>query len=75
MLLSDCPLGADLTVVALDPGCGDCLRMRELGLRVGTCVRVTHRGPAGSRVVAVGATRVALDSLTAAQIEVAAAPR
>jgi ferrous iron transport protein A len=71
MQLSDCPLGADVTVTAVDPSCDACLRMHELGLRVGTCVRVTHRGPAGTRVVAVGASRVAVDAQTASRIEVA----
>lgn len=73
MDLADCPLDTDVTVLAVDPDCEACLRMRELGLRVGTCVRVTHRGPAGSRVVAVGATRVAVDAQTAARISVASA--
>ena len=72
MDLADCPLDTDVTVLAVDPDCEACLRMRELGLRVGTCVRVTHRGPAGSRVIAVGASRVALDARTAARIAVAA---
>lgn len=70
MHLADCPLDTDVTVLAVDPDCDACLRMRELGLRVGTCVRVTHRGPAGSRVVAVGASRVAVDAETAARIAV-----
>ena len=73
MQLSECPLDAEVTVLAVDPTCEACLRMRELGLRVGTCVRVTHRGPAGTRVVAVGGSRVAVDAATAARIEVAAA--
>ncbi len=71
MHLADCPLDTDVTVLAVDPACDACLRMRELGLRVGTCVRITHRGPAGSRVVAVGGSRVAVDARTAAQIRVA----
>ncbi len=72
MHLADCPLDIDVTVLAVDPACEACLRMRELGLRVGTCIRVTHRGPAGARVVAVGASRVAVDALTASRIAVAA---
>lgn len=71
MDLAHCPLDTDVTVLAVDPDCEACLRMRELGLRVGRCVRVTQRGPAGSRVVAVGASRVALDAATAARIAVA----
>lgn len=70
MDLASCPIDTDVTVLAVDPDCEACLRMHELGLRVGTCVRVTHRGPAGSRVVAVGATRVAVDAATAARIAV-----
>lgn len=73
MLLSDCPLDAEVTVLAVDAASGTALRMRELGLRVGAQVRVTHHGAAGSRVVAVGASRVAVDSGTATGIEVAPA--
>jgi ferrous iron transport protein A len=69
--LADCPLDTDVTVLAVDPDCSACLRMCEIGLRVGSCVRVTQRGPAGTRVVAVGASRVALDAQTAARIRVA----
>lgn len=64
-------MDAEVTVLAVDPACDACLRMHELGLRVGTCVRVTHRGPAGTRVVAVGGSRVALDAQTAARVQVA----
>ncbi len=46
--------------------------MYEIGLQAGAVVHVTHRGPSGGRVVAVGGTRLALDAATAARIEVEA---
>ncbi len=38
------------------------LRLRELGLRAGTLVRVTHRGMFGGRVIAAGPDAAALTS-------------
>lgn len=38
------------------------LRLRELGLRNGTMVRVTHRGMFGGRVIAAGPDATALSS-------------
>lgn len=38
------------------------LRLRELGLRTGTLVRVTHRGLFGGRVISAGPNAAALTS-------------
>ncbi len=54
------------------------LRLRELGLRAGTLVRVTHRGIFGGRVIAVGpdatalTSRIGVDGRTARLITVTA---
>jgi ferrous iron transport protein A len=65
-----CPVGVDLTVVAVTVPPAVRLRLREIGLRAGTTLRVTHRAAFGGRVVAVGSTRLAVDGATAARIEV-----
>lgn len=70
MQLDTCPVDEDLRVLAMSVPATARLRMREVGLRVGSTVRVTHRAPFGGRVVAVGASRIALDGGTAARIEV-----
>ena len=44
--------------------------MHEIGLYTGAVVHVTHRGPSGGRVVAVGGARLALDASTAVRVEV-----
>jgi ferrous iron transport protein A len=54
--------------VELDPG--RVLRLRELGIVPGAVVRVTHRAAFGGRVVAVGATRFAVDAGTARSLRV-----
>ena len=70
MQLDTCPLGAEVEVVSLDvPGVAQ-LRLREVGMRVGTTVRVTNVAPFGGRVVAIGASRIALDGATVAVIGV-----
>ncbi|MBI1758100.1 MAG: ferrous iron transport protein A [Actinobacteria bacterium] len=70
MTLRDCPVGmaARLVGVELDPG--RVLRLRELGLALGTVVRVTHRAAFGGRVVAVGPARFAVDAGTARSLRV-----
>lgn len=71
MKLHTCPLGVEVEVVSLDvPGVAQ-LRLREVGMRVGTTVRVTNVAPFGGRVVAIGASRIAVDGATAAVIGVA----
>ncbi len=70
MQLDTCPIGSEVEVVSLGvPGVAQ-LRLREVGMRVGTTVRVTNVAPFGGRVVAIGASRVAVDGATAAVIGV-----
>ena len=70
MDLGSCVVGTDVEVVDVGAPATARLRMREVGLRVGSIVRVTQQGPFGGRVVAVGASRIAVDSATATGIEV-----
>ncbi len=72
MNLSTSPVGQDVTIVGLDVDAGLALRMRELGLRPGAVVRVTHRG-AGGRVVAVGSDRFALGTEACTAVRLATA--
>lgn len=71
MHLGDCPLDVDVMVLAVDVPDDARLRLWEVGLHVGAVVRVTHRGPSGGRVVAVGGSRLALDAETARRVPVA----
>ena len=70
MTLDRCPVDVDLKVVDVGLVGAVRLRMREVGLHVGATVRVTHRAPFGGRVIGIGASRIAVDSATAALIEV-----
>lgn len=70
MHLDDCALDHDVVVRGVTTPGSSRARMYEIGLHVGAVVRVTHRGPAGGRVVAVGGARVALDAATAGHVEV-----
>lgn len=64
--LLDARLGESVTLDApqVDPGLR--LRLAEMGLRCGQCVRACQRTPGGGRVVEVGRTRLALDRGTCA---------
>ena len=73
MRLDSCPLGIELEVMALDVPAIAQLRLREVGLRVGTTVRVTHQS-LGGRVLAIGASRIALDGATAGLVRVSLLP-
>jgi ferrous iron transport protein A len=72
MNLGEWPPQTDGTVVRVDVDPTAVLRLRELGLRPGGTVRVTHRAAFGGRVVGIGADRFAVDAATCARIEVAA---
>ncbi|MCL3862438.1 FeoA family protein [Actinotalea sp. K2] len=74
MRLDRCPMDRDLQVLSVLTPVALHLRMHEVGLRAGATVRVTHVAPFGGRVVAVGASRIALDSSTAGLIDVAVRP-
>lgn len=68
--LRACPIGAEVEILSLGVTGSALLRAGELGLRAGSTIRVTQHVPLGGRVVAVGATRLALDATTAAGVEV-----
>ncbi|GIG20792.1 hypothetical protein Cch01nite_15160 [Cellulomonas chitinilytica] len=70
MDLTQCDPGARATIVAVDVPATAGLRLRELGLRPGAVVEVTHDVGATGRVVAVGAERFALDLPTCASVRV-----
>lgn len=70
MHLGSCSLDHDVVVLAVDMPSELLLRLSEIGVRAGALVRVTHRGPADGRVVAVSGSRIAIDARTAAAIEV-----
>ena len=74
MTLAECPTGADLRVlgVALEPAVR--LRLREIGVHDGAVLRLSRRGAFGGRVVAVGASRIALDGATARLVHVEPLP-
>jgi ferrous iron transport protein A len=74
MQLHTCAPGAEVEVVALGLHESAQLRAGELGLRVGSRVRVLHRGPLGARVIALGGSRLAIDGATAAGVEVRVRP-
>ncbi len=57
-------------VVGVDLDDAPRARLRELGLRPGGEVRVTHRAAFGGLVVAVGADRFAVDARTAVRVRV-----
>ncbi|OKL54190.1 hypothetical protein BSZ39_05450 [Bowdeniella nasicola] len=46
------------------------LRVREMGLRVGQIIRISHRGAFGGLVLAIGSSRVAIDRATVRHISV-----
>ncbi|UZN03994.1 FeoA family protein [Cellulomonas sp. S1-8] len=74
MELSGVPTGGSARVVAIDLDDGPRVRLRELGLRPGGDLRVTHRGAFGGLVVAVGADRFAVDARTASHVRVDVGP-
>jgi len=68
--LGDCSLDRDVVVLSVDLPPESRARMYEIGLYTGAVVHVTHRGPSGGRVIAVGGARLALDASTAGRVEV-----
>jgi len=70
MTIHDCPRDCPLLVTAVRLSGDAAFRLGELGIRVGTTARVTHRAAFGGRVVDVAGARLALDELTAALIHV-----
>lgn len=73
MNLGTCPLDTDAVVTSVDIDGTLGNRLAELGLRPGASIRTTQRASFGSRVVALGADRFALDRATCRRIEVSLA--
>lgn len=70
MELRLCPIGSAVEVRWLDLDADEQLRMRELGIREGALLHVVNCGAYGSKVVAIGADRFAIDGRTCACIAV-----
>lgn len=68
MHLTEAPIGVPLRLRAV--GVGDPLRMRELGLHVGCVLEVSQKAGFGGRVLALGPTRIALDHVSCAALDV-----
>jgi ferrous iron transport protein A len=73
MLLSALPPGVMAHVRAVSTESEAVLRLREMGLRPGALVRMAGHGAGGSRIVTIGAARLAIDGATASLIDVEAA--
>lgn len=71
MTFRDCPRDCPLLVTAVQLSAEAAFRLSEMGIRVGTTARVTHRAAFGGRVVDVAGARLALDEGTARLIHVA----
>ncbi|WNM24574.1 FeoA family protein [Demequina capsici] len=74
MTLADLPRGAQARVRAVSAEADAALRLREMGLRPGTLVRVVGIAAAGARVVGIGAARIAVDLQTARCVGVEPVP-
>lgn len=73
MRLRESPPGEPFRVSGIRLSAPAALRLSEMGIRVGTLAHVTQRAAFGGRVVAVAASRFALDGTTADLIDVEAA--
>lgn len=71
MSLHDCAPGARVRLARLAVPAEGRLRLVELGFVRGVELAVLGRGATGGLFVAVGDARIALDSVTARQLEVA----
>ncbi|SEJ33046.1 FeoA family protein [Demequina mangrovi] len=70
MLLDSLAPGAIVRIRSVSAEASIALRLREMGLRPGTLIRLAGRAASGARVVAVGAARIAVDRETSGLIEV-----
>lgn len=70
MLLAALAPGDVVRVRSISAEAPVALRLREMGLRPGTRVRIAGRAASGARIVAVGGARIAVDRQTSALIEV-----
>lgn len=60
----------EATVTHVDMATPTARRLAELGVRIGSHVRVLYRTTGGGQVLALDGSRVAIDARTAAAIEV-----
>ncbi len=70
VLLASLSTGSVARVRSISAEAAVALRLREMGLRPGTRVRLAGRAASGARIVAVGGARIAVDRQTSALIEV-----
>ncbi len=68
--LIDLPVGSVARIRAVSAESTAALRLREMGVRPGSLVRLAGRGASNSRILVMGASRLAVDAATAAHIEV-----
>lgn len=66
-----CPLNEAVVVTSVDLDHRHVFRLQELGVGVGSRVRVVQKSAFGGRVVAHGRERLALDGQTALHVRVA----
>jgi ferrous iron transport protein A len=70
MNLACCTVGEQARILDVEVEPGLRLRLRELGLRPGALVEITHDAGRQGRVLAVGAERFALDARTCTLVAV-----
>jgi len=71
MLLTALAPGSTTRITGVRAGADASLRLREMGMRAGTTLRLDMVAAGGARIVAVGGARLAIDHSTAALIDVA----
>lgn len=70
VLLKECAVPLRVRLVKFDCHPNHSLRMRELGLRPGVEMTITQKAAFGGRVININGSRLAVDSGSAAKIEV-----
>jgi ferrous iron transport protein A len=70
MLLKDVRKGQAVEVVSVDLAEDQCFRLREMGISPGSKLQVSQRSAFGSRIIARGAERIAVDAKCAKCIQV-----
>ncbi|MFV0634258.1 FeoA family protein [Demequina sp.] len=73
MNLASVAVGAEARIQSVSTESALALRLREMGVRPGAAIRVAGKAPAGARVIAIGAARIAMDRATCLEIEVVGA--
>ncbi|MDR2748492.1 MAG: ferrous iron transport protein A [Bifidobacteriaceae bacterium] len=60
MLLSDCPIDKNCEIVSVNLSDDETLRLCELGLRIGSKLRVCQYCPFGSLLISKGTERIGI---------------